>query len=234
VEGPRAVSGALDRSAPLDTVYFAPGAERAFPQLAARVAEAGVPVAWLREGVLERIGSTVTPQPVLAVAPQPAADRDALARDGLVLAGGLGDPGNLGAVLRVAEASGAVAMVCWEGSVDAYNPKVVRASASAIFGIPVLEGWSAVEALEVLGALGRYRLGADATGGVPYTAVDFRRPSVLVLGHEAHGLAPEVARLLDGRVTIPMAGRAESLNVATAAAVLCFEAARARLPVRGS
>jgi len=187
----------------------------------------------LKEGVLEKVGTTRTPQPVLAVAPFPESGRDALARDGLVVvAVAAGDPGNLGTLMRSAEAAGAAAILLGPGSVDAYNPKVVRASAGAIFGIPVVdaesEGWTAVEALDALGELGRQRLGAAATLGTPHTEVDFTRPTAVVLGNEAHGIDAAVDARLDGHVHIAMAGPAESLNVAMAGTVLCFESARQR------
>ena len=231
VEGPRAVDAALDRGAALEQVFFGPGAETAFPTLTARLAASGAAIAELKEGVLEKVGTTRTPQPVLAVAPMPEVGRDALAVDGLVVVGlALADPGNLGTLVRSAEASGAAAILLGPGSVDAYNPKVVRASAGAIFGIPVVdaesEGWTAVEALDALGELGRQRLGATAGRGVAHTDVDFTRPTAVVLGNEAHGIDPDVAGRLDGHVHIPMAGPAESLNVAMAGTVLCFESAR--------
>ena len=223
------VEAALDRGAALDTVFLGPAADRAFSALVARAEAAGVGVEVLKEGVLEKLGSTVTPQPVLATAPMPEWTPGDLARDGLVLVGvELGDPGNVGTILRSAEASGAAAIVLSAGSVDAYNPKVVRASAGAIFGVPVLEGWSAVEALDALGQQGRRRLAADARAGTPYDTVDFTVPSAVVLGSEAHGIPAGLDDHLDGRVTVPMQGPAESLNVAMTAAVLCFESARQR------
>jgi len=233
VEGPRAVDAALDRGVRFEAVYFGPGAEHAFPALVARVVASDVAVAELKEGVLEKVGTTRTPQPVLAVAPFPAVDRDALARDGLVVVAlAVGDPGNLGTLVRSAEAAGAAAILLGPGSVDAYNPKVVRASAGAIFGIPVVdaqsEGWSAVEALDALGEVGRQRLGATATLGPPHTEVDSTRPTAVVLGNEAHGIDADVDARLDGHVHVAMAGPAESLNVAMAGTVLCFESARQR------
>jgi TrmH family RNA methyltransferase len=233
VEGPRAIDAALDRGAPLDRVFLGPRAEVAFPALCQRLAGAGVPLLALKEGVLEKLGSTRTPQPLLAIAPIAAGERSALGRDGLVVvAMSVADPGNLGTLVRSAEAAGAAAILLGPGSVDAYNPKVVRASAGAIFGIPVVdaesEGWSAVEALDALGELGRQRLGAAAGHGVAHTEVDFTRPTAVVLGNEAHGLDADVERRLDGHVHIAMAGPAESLNVAMAGTVLCFESARQR------
>ncbi len=150
----------------------------------------------------------------------------------MVVALAMSDPGNLGTLVRSAEAAGAAAILLGPGSVDAYNPKVVRASAGAIFGIPVVdaesEGWTAVEALDALGELGRQRLGATAASGTPHTDVDFTRPTAVVLGNEAHGIDPAVDARLDGHVRIAMAGPAESLNVAMAGTVLCFESARQR------
>jgi TrmH family RNA methyltransferase len=222
------VGAALDRDAALEAVFLGPGAARAFAPLVARIVAAGLPIAVLKDGVLEKLGSTVTPQPVLATAPKPE-QHGHLEGDGLVLVGiELADPGNVGTVLRSAEASGAAGIVLSAGSVDAYNPKVVRASAGAIFGVPVIEGWSAVEALDVLGQQGRQRLAADARGGTPYDAVEFTAPTAVVLGSEAHGIPTVLDAHLDGRVTIPMQGPTESLNVATAATVLCFESARQR------
>jgi TrmH family RNA methyltransferase len=233
VEGPRAVAAALDRGVALESLYLGPDASTAFAALVGRAERAGIAAATLKEGVLERVGSTVTPQPVLAVAAIPDVSVDVLAGDGLVVMGvALSDPGNLGTILRSAEASGAAAIVLGPGSVDAYNPKVVRASAGAIFGVAVLEagakGWSAVDALDALGEVGRQRLGADAAGATPYPAVDFRRPTAVVLGNEAHGLGSALDDHLDGRVSIPMSGPAESINVAMAATILCFESARQR------
>ena len=233
VEGPRAVAAALDRGVRLEAVFLGPRAEVAFPVLCARLDASGTDVVTLKEGVLEKVGSTRTPQPVLAVASIPAREPDLLAGDGLVLVTlGISDPGNLGTLVRSADASGAAAILLGPGSVDPYNPKVVRASAGAIFGIPLVdaesEGWTAVEALDALGELGRQRLGASAGGGTPHTDVDFTRPTAVVLGNEAHGIDPAVDARLDGHVRITMSGPAESLNVAMAGTVLCFESARQR------
>ncbi len=216
-----------------EAVFLGLGADHAFPALCDRLAAADVELFVLKQGVIEKVGSTRTPQPVLAIAPSPTVDRAVLAGDGLVLVAlGVADPGNLGTLLRSAEAAGAAAILLGPGSVDAYNPKVVRASAGAIFGIPVVdaesEGWSAVEALDALGELGRQRLGATAGLGTAHTDVDFTRPTAVVLGNEAHGIDPEVDARLDGHVHIPMAGPAESLNVAMAGTILCFESARQR------
>ena len=229
-EGPRVVAAALDRGTPLETVYFGPGAERAFAPLVARVRDAGIRTAELKEGVLERVSDAMTPQPVLAIAPRRLHALDALPDEGMVLVlVALQDPGNVGTLLRTAEASGVAGVVCCGNSVDPHGPKVVRSSAGAIFGVPIAEGDIPVEVLGALRAGGRRCIGATATGGGAPDAVDLTGPAALVLGNEARGLPPEVEALLDERVTIPLEGPvADSLNVALAGTVLCFEAARQR------
>jgi RNA methyltransferase, TrmH family len=210
-------------------VLFGLDARYSFAPLATRVDAASVPSIDLREGALERIATTRTPQPVLAVAPIRPASLDDLSRDGhVVVVVDVADPGNAGTVLRSAEASGAAAVIFTGDSVDAYNPKVVRASAGAIFGVPVVEEDDSVAVLDRLAAAGRCRLGATPSGGVPYDRAPLGEPVAIVLGSEARGLSPAMTAKLDGTVSIPMTAATESLNVAMAATVLCFEARRQR------
>ena len=229
LEGPRVVEGALDRGATLETVYLGPGAARAFAPLVERVRAAGTRLAELGEGVLEKLGSTRTPQPVLALAPAPTRAIDALSGDGtVVVAVDVTDPGNVGTIIRSAEASGADGVVVCGNSVDPLNPKVVRSSAAAIFGVNVMEADDPMEVLDALSARGRRRVGAVVGEGTPYDQADLTSSLALVVGNEARGLAPALRDHLDATVTIPMAGHAESLNVAMAATIVLFESARQR------
>ena len=192
---------------------------------------AGSRVFELEPGVLGRVADTVTPQPVLAVVPDvdvPLVWLSDHGADCVLVCVDVRDPGNGGTVLRSAEAAGASGVVFCDGSVDPFNPKTVRASAGAVFHVPVVVGGEPGAVLAQLGEWGLRRLGAVADGGQEYTTTDMVSPVALVLGNEGHGLPEGVDRTLDGRVTIPMEGRAESLNVGMAAAVLCFEAARQR------
>jgi TrmH family RNA methyltransferase len=234
LEGPRLLEDAIRRGAPIQFVYLGQGAHQAFRAVLDAPALAGVPMAELKEGVLEKLGSTRTPQPVLAVAPIPSAPAidDLRGAGPVVVTVGVSDPGNLGTLMRSAEASGCAGLVCAGDTVDAYNPKVVRASAGSVLGIPVVaapagEQLDPAAVLDELAAARRTRFGA-AVGGTPMTALDLAAPVALVLGSEAHGLPPEVQERLDGTVGIPMEGPAESLNVAMAGTILCFEAARQR------
>ena len=186
----------------------------------------------LAPGVLERVADTATPQPVLAVARRPVLGLDDLAGADLLVVGvDVRDPGNAGTLVRSAEAAGAQGVVFCRGSVDVTNPKTVRASAGALFHVPVVEGGDPQEVLGVLGDRGLVRIGAAARGGEQPDRVDFTRPVALVLGNEAWGLPEPVMAALDGVVTIPMPGRAESLNLGMAASILLYEACRQRMTV---
>ncbi|MCU1392727.1 MAG: putative methyltransferase [Ilumatobacteraceae bacterium] len=173
--------------------------------------------------VMERIASTESPQPVLAVVRIPERTiTDLAGADMVVVCDRVSDPGNLGTILRSAEAAGASGVVLLAGSVDPFNPKVVRASAGAVFHVPVV----ADLALPELQHLGLPLVGTSSHRGTPYTEADLGSPFALVMGSEAHGVDPQIP--IDSWISIPHAGRAESLNVAMATTVVVFEAARQR------
>jgi TrmH family RNA methyltransferase len=177
----------------------------------------------LAPGVLERVATTDHPQPILAIVRRRRWElADLTAATFLVVLAGVSDPGNAGTILRSAEASGASAVLTTPGTVDLTNPKVVRASAGAIFHLPTVEGVTPA----ALRGLGLPLFGAVASGGVSYSEAPLARPVGLVVGNEAHGIPADLP--LDGLVSIPHTGRAESLNAAMAATVLCFEVARQR------
>jgi len=226
VEGPTLVGDALDAGADLECLFVASGTGA---PVVDRARAAGVPVYELAPGVLERVAATVTPQPVLAIARAVDVDLSELAEASLVVVCvDIRDPGNLGTVLRSAEASGVGGIICCQGSVDVYNPKCVRASAGSLFHTRIVARGEPVDVLGTLGGWGLRRLGTRAAHGETYFRADLAAPTALVLGNEAHGLPPALDAALDGWLSIPMGGRAESLNVGMAAAVLCFEAARQR------
>ena len=202
----------------------AAGADPGLVELVGLARDAGARIFELAPGVVERVATTVTPQPVLAVFPMLDTPSVPEGAGIVVVMADVRDPGNAGTVLRSADASGARAVVCCGGSVDPYNPKTVRASAGSLFHVPVVLAGPPGDALDALGAAGLRRLGAVVTGGQDYTSVDWSVPTALVLGNEAWGLPEGLP--LDGMVGIPMEGRAESLNVGMACAVLCFEALR--------
>lgn len=234
LEGPHVVEAALEAGIELEAVFHEVGADAA---LMDRARASGVDVHELEPGTLARVTDAVTPQPVLAVAPwcdvpleavlAAAAPGDGLARPLVVLLE-VRDPGNAGTLLRTAEASGAAGVVVAGQSVDVFNPKCVRASAGALFHLPVALVADVTSALTTLHEAGLRTIGTAADGPVDYDRCDLTGPVALLLGNEAAGLPAGVQAAADQVVSIPIEGRAESLNVAAAGAVLCFEAARQR------
>ena len=226
VEGAKLVGEALDAGAPVESAYVAPSAPEGIVE---RLHDRGVRVHALADGVMERVADTVTPQPVAAVVGYLDVGTEKLREATMVVVCvDVRDPGNAGTVLRSSEAAGADGVIFCEGSVDVYNPKTVRASAGSLFHVPFVTGGDPVKVLEESADWGLRRLGTDVHGGTDYASVDLTARVAFVLGNEAHGLPTAVVDVLDQQVTIPMAGRTESLNVGMAAAVLCFEAARQR------
>lgn len=217
VEGPGLIATAHAAGWEIEAVFVANGEWSYQPP-------DGVPVYELAPKVMEKVASTDTPQAALAAVRRRVAPLEALADEDFVVIGDrIGDPGNAGTMLRSAEAAGAGAIVFTSGSVDVFNPKVVRSSAGALFHVPVVTD----VALDVALHAGSFRSwGTSSHRGVPYTDADFSGPTAIVVGNEAHGL--EASAPVDDWLTIPHAGRAESLNVAMATTVLVFDVARQR------
>lgn len=189
------------------------------------LAGAGAAVHPVSPGAMTAASDTETPSGLLAVVPIPRHAPPAMLTFALVL-DRLADPGNLGTLLRTAEAAGVEAVFLAPGTVDAYNPKVVRAAMGAHFHLPIVEAtWETLR--ERLADLAAWV--AEARAGEPYHRVDWRLPCALIVGSEAEGPSEAARQFTPRRVHIPMAGRAESLNAAVAAAVLLFEIARQKL-----
>jgi TrmH family RNA methyltransferase len=182
----------------------------------------GAEVLTVSDEVMRVMADTRTPQGILAVLsfPQLTPHESPL----ILVLDNLRDPGNLGAILRSAEAAGVEKVITIKGTVDVFSPKVVRGAMGAHFRLPIFHDrqWQEIgEELE-----DRQVLLADPEGGLPYYQVDWTQPSALIGGGEAQGLGRE-ARGLDARtVMIPMQGGTESLNVAVATGVILFEATR--------
>ena len=233
-EGPHLADEALRSGATLELAIASPRllAVTEGRALAARLAAAGVPLHEASDGTLEAVSDARSPQPVIVLAKRPRRTIEEALRppEGvalLVVACGIQDPGNLGAIVRVAAASGASGVVTTPGSADLFHPRAVRASAGAIFRVPALEQDIAA-VRRAIEAAGLKLAGADPRGSSPYDAFDWRPATALVLGGEGAGLPEELIAHLNARVVVPMRAGSESLSVGTAAAVLLFEAARQR------
>jgi TrmH family RNA methyltransferase len=229
-EGTDVVECGLEAGWVPETLFVADGASanHAVSSLVSATLERGSRVFHLAAGVADRVADTVTPHPVFGVFSMTDVGLGDVPAPTLAVACvDVRDPGNAGTVLRTCDAAGVDVVVCCAGTVDPFNPKTVRSSAGSIFHVPLVVVADVGSAIEWFRSVGLTVYGTDAHG-TDYASVDLGRPSAFVLGNEAAGLSAELLDQLDDTLAIPMLGRAESLNVGVACAVLCFEARRQR------
>jgi TrmH family RNA methyltransferase len=230
LEGPDLVSAALDAAVEFEALFVDARHvdDVEIATLSVRASAQGVRIFALESGVLERVADTQTPQPVIAVVRFVVSDVRQLSVDGLILVlHEMRDPGNAGTVIRSADAAGVRAVIFTGQSVDPFNPKTLRATAGAIFRIPIAVG-SLSEVLEHHAQRGARTLATVVRDGASHRTVDFTKPAVVVIGNEAGGLDPSSVALCHGSITIPMTGHGESLNAAVAASLIAFEAMQQR------
>lgn len=181
--------------------------------------------------VFDKLTRVETPQGIMAVVEE--LDHSVLdtlkgEKTLIVFCVGLQDPGNLGTIIRSADAMGASGVILGKDTVDLYNPKVIRSSMGSIFHLPVVNGAETAEVLGLLKKKGVKIFSAYLKAKKLCWEADLKRPVAIVLGNEAAGLPKEIAKLSEETVSIPMAGRAESLNVAMSASIILYEALRQR------
>jgi TrmH family RNA methyltransferase len=234
IEGPNLLEEALHASLRVTTVFVAQGSEQLLEGLAL---PAETEVLLLPRELLDSALATETPQPVAALIEPPAwswadvlggADKAAPL---IVVLAGLQDPGNLGTILRSAEAFGASGILSLPGTVSEWNPKAVRASAGSVFRLPLL----AVSEEDCFARLRKASVKIWTTairGAESADRIDLAGPVALLIGNEGNGVPQELAAQADGAVTIPCPGPVESLNVAVATSVLLYEASRQRRNAR--
>jgi TrmH family RNA methyltransferase len=235
-EGPQAVREALDlgRTAVVELFATAEGSAR-HADLVRQARSLDLRVDLVDNAVLADLAGTVTPQGLVAVCRRVDVALDAALAGSPRLVAVLAqvrDPGNAGTVIRCADAAGADAVVLSESSVDVYNPKAVRASAGSLFHLAIAVDTALAAALGDLRAAGLRVLAADGAGEADLDEeADSGRldaPTAWVFGNEAWGLPEDVRASCDGVIRVPIYGRAESLNLATAAAVCLYASARAQ------
>ena len=229
LEGPRTAGEALDAGIGLLTVIVPESGVTAaeVKAVVGRLA-AEVELLVVRDHVFSKLAPSVTPQPMLALVPRPRTELPAVAEHGqvvLVLVG-VSDPGNVGTLIRVADAVAATAVVV-AGGADPWGSKAVRASAGSVLRVPVVSSMEPDVAVGMLSNRGFRVVATDVNEGEPHDSGVLASPVAIVLGSESHGLDPSIGALVDGWATIVMPGRAESLNVAMAGTLLLYEAVRA-------
>jgi TrmH family RNA methyltransferase len=184
--------------------------------------------------LFKELSATETPTGLLAIAETSTQPVDRVFKPApplVVIAQAVQDPGNLGTMIRTAMAAEASGMMVTAGSVDIYNPKVVRAAAGALFSLPITAGLEATEALSICREHQVTMYGCDTSGRIPYWEVDYTKPTALVLGNEGQGLDNQLLSTVDEIISIPMNPASESLNVSICAAIILFAARQQRLQV---
>jgi len=234
-EGPQAVREAAGEKGLLSELFATADAAERHPEILDAAYVGGAVVSIATDEVVDSLGDTVAGQGIVGVCrflDQPLASVLERPARLIVLLAHIRDPGNAGSVLRAADAAGADAVLFSGESVDVYNPKVVRTSVGSLFHLPVVTGVDLPEATAALKRRGLRVLAADGSG--PADLDDeadsgaLASPTCWMFGNEAWGLPETVRALADETVRVPIHGRAESLNLATAAAVCLYASARAQ------
>jgi TrmH family RNA methyltransferase len=240
-EGPQAVGEALATDGVVTQLFVTSAAQARYAELISLAAAQGADVHAVSGEVMTELAQTITPQGVLAMCrfiDVPMAQVSAEAPRLAVILANVRDPGNAGTVLRTADAAGAGGVIFAGSAVDPYNSKAVRASAGSLFHLPVVTGAPVEEAVRALRERGLRILAADGSAATTLddlqSAGQLGEPTAWLFGNEAWGLPGDVLSLADEAVAVPIYGRAESLNLAAAAAVCLYASARAQVPPVGS
>lgn len=238
IEGPKLIEEALRVGIVLDAVYvdedaLRSTASRRVEEVLDLVTTTDLEVWSLGEGALNKVSTSSSPQPMLAVAQSTPRGIESLSELSpeptfVLVAVDINDPGNMGTVTRTAVAAGANAVVVLGMSVDIWSPKVVRSSAGAMFHVPMIVESDTETALEMIGDAGLSRVGLAGSSETSVHQADLTQPTALIVGSEAHGLSGDLDRFVDQWVSIPMRGPTESLNVAMAATIASYETLRQR------
>jgi TrmH family RNA methyltransferase len=233
LEGPQGLKEALQRPKLIEKIFATEAFKEKYPELISRAEQARVTLTLVSETALRALSDTTPPQGVVAVCQQfHVSLEDVIASQPKLIAflAQIRDPGNAGTVLRAADAAGADAVVFSKGSVDIYNPKVVRSTTGSMFHLPFVVEADIELAIDSLKQAGLQVLAADISGTslAGIDSASLTKPTAWLFGNEAWGLEPAVSALADQLVQVPIFGAAESLNLATAASVCMYASAFAQ------
>jgi len=233
IEGVKMVEEALRDRSDVEAVIAASSLVQHHGKGVLKLAEQrAVQIVWISERLMDAVAESKTPQPVMAVVKMHEYSIDTLLSHdpGLVIvAHQLQDPGNLGTIIRTAEAVKASGIAYTANTVDPFSPKAVRASMGSILRLPVVRINEVMDFLHLSKERGFRTIAAAMTGERTHFDVDLKKPTVVVLGQEGGGLPRDLMSAVDHCVRIPMSASIDSLNVATSAAVILYEAVRQRM-----
>ncbi len=232
IEGVKMVEEALRDNAGVKMVMAAPSLLQHHGKGVLKLAEdKGIDILWVSERLMDTLSESKTPQPVMAVTRmKQRSEEELLAHSSglIVIAHQLQDPGNLGTIIRTAEAVGASGVAVTTNTVDPFNAKAIRASMGSILRLPLLQVGDISSFIKKCKQKGFQTVATTLTGEKAHVDVDLRKPTAVILGQEGAGLPQDIMADIDLRIRIPMAETIDSLNVATAAAVILYEAMRQR------
>ena len=233
-EGLRSVKEAV-QYADVTDLFFTKTEEETLRDIVNEAEEKGVHLYCVDEKVMAKLSDTKTPQGVLAVIRMPANNLRQLRPDTasdnnapVIILDRVQDPGNLGTIIRTADAVGALGIILLEGCVDAYSPKVVRASMGSLFHLPVIQNVFSEEVLAWCYCHGYEPAATALKNAHTIYKADLSKKMAFIFGNEANGVCEELQAAAETRLFIPMAGQAESMNVAMAAGIILFEGMRQR------
>lgn len=229
-EGLRTVEEAVREQA-AESIFYTPIEDERTRAVLEEAAAQQVKLYCVSEAVMKKIADTETPQGIIACCRMQEARLEELLASGkmLLVLDRVGDPGNVGTMLRTADAAGIGGVVLLKGSVDAYSPKVVRSTMGSLFHVPVLSGISEEAFVRAAQRAGYQLLVTALDGADNLYKAELSGRIAFVMGNEAGGVSSSLLQAADKRVYIPMLGRAESLNVAMAAGIVMFEALRRKI-----
>jgi TrmH family RNA methyltransferase len=232
LDGPHLLAEALLAHLPVEVVAVERAAANGeVGALVRRASEAGAHVLDVSSSVLEAMSPVRRPTGIVAIARRREATLEQALGDApqlVLMLEHVQDPGNVGAIIRAADACGATGVIVGAGSADAFGWKALRGSMGSAFRLPVASRQNLAGAIEHARRLGIQLLAAVPRDGTSLPSVDLRQPVAIVLGGEGAGVSADLLELMDGRLTIPMRPTVDSLNVATAAALIAYESSRQR------
>lgn len=230
-EGERLVS-----SVPRDIIEYIVYSEGGEKSLKSRLNMSYLPSYTLSDRLFSEISDTVSPQGVLCVCRQFSASVDDILNkkpEFIVVCEEIQDPGNLGTIIRTADAGGASGIILSKGCADIFSPKIIRGAMGSVFNIPILTGAHMGETIAMLKDNGIQILAAHLKGSITPYETDLKKPTAILIGNEARGLKDETADKADVLVRLPMLGGAESLNASVACGILIYDVVRQRYTYKG-
>lgn len=237
IEGVKMVEEALRDNLGVETVVATPSLTQHHGKGVLKLSEnKGIDIIWISERLMDVLADSKTPQPVMAVVQMKRHTEELLLNHKsrlIVIAHQLQDPGNLGTIIRTAEAVGTSGIAITSNTVDPFNAKAVRASMNSILRLPVVLVGDIASFIQKCRQTGFQTMATALSGNKAHFEVDLTKPTAVILGQEGTGLPASIMATIDQRVRIPMAETIDSLNVATAAAVVLYEAMRQRLHADG-